>query len=292
MNIAIHCKNGAVIVDPTTGEVLSRVYRPVDLRVEAATQDSVLESGRAAIPVCMEDGGQVEILRRYGKFVWNIFDSMQLVFTDLPTSLWTRIALLATYMNEEGEIADSFGLPFRQDEIQQVLMMPDGAFRKFMDRIERASIVDLVPGAVRVKEEVIRVSPLDTVEESMLGADRETISKTYIRAVRHLYANASAQSMEYLCYVFRLLPFVNWKYHIICENPLEEDARLLRPLTLGDFADNIRYRRNEVDDLLRFLMTPACMVGDEACRIVNYMPGTGDGVENYYLCVDPRVCCP
>lgn len=271
---------------------MSRVYRPVDLCVKAATQDSVLESGHAAIPVCMEDGGQVEILRRYGKFVWNIFDSMQLVFTDLPTSLWTRIALLATYMNEEGEIADSFGLPFRQDEIQQVLAMPDGAFRKFMDRIERASIMDFVSRAVRFKEEVIRVSPLDTVEESMLGADRETISKTYIRAVRHLYANASAQSMEYLCYVFRLLPFVNWKYHIVCENPLEEDARLLRPLTFGDFAENIRYRRNEVDDLLRFLVTPTVEVGSGALRIVNYMPGKQDGVENYYLCVDPRVCCP
>ncbi len=281
-----------MIVDPTTGEVLSRVYSPVDLHVEAAIQDAVPENGRAAIPVCMEDGGQVEILRRYGKFVWNVFDAMQLVFTDLPTSLWTHVALLATYMNEDGEIADSFGLPFRQDEIQQVLAMPDGAFRKFMDRIERASIVDFVPGAVCFKEEVIRVSPLDTVEESMLGADRETISRTYIRAVRHLYANASEQSMEHLCYVFRLLPFMNWKYHVVCENPLEEDARLLRPLTLGDFADNIRYRRNEVNDLLRFLMAPTCMVGDEACRIVSYMPGKQDGVENYYLCVDPRVCCP
>lgn len=281
-----------MIVDPATGEVLSRVYSPVDLHVEAAFQDSVLENGRAAIPVCMEDGGQVEILRRYGKFVWNIFDSMQLVFTDLPTSVWTRVALLATYMNEDGEIADSFGLPFRQDEIQRVLMMPDGAFRKFIDRIERASIVDFVPGAVRFKEEVIRVSLLDTVEESMLGADRETISKTYIHAVRHLYANASEQSMEHLCYVFRLLPFVNWKYHVVCENPLEEDARLLRPLALGDFAENIRYRRNEVDDLLRFLMTPTVEVGGGSLRIVNYMPGERDGIENYYLCVDPRVCCP
>lgn len=281
----VYCEHGAIIKDPNSDAVLCEVHVPVALSMRAPDWSNASLRGRVAIPSWETCREEAPFLQRYSKFVWSIFDSFQTVFSDLPLSVCSLMMLLTIYMDGEGRVK-------HPEVAQRLLGLTDAEFAKLINRARRGRILEYDGSSCFISDNVIRIGKMDRKERALLGADETVVTDMYIRAVHTLGEHITKGSIEYLCYVLRLLPFVNWKYHIVCENPTETNARLLRPMTLGNFAQLIKYRKNESNDLLRFLMAPTCMVGDEACRIVNYMPGKQDGVENYYLCVDPRVCCP
>ena len=54
-----------------------------------------------------------------------------------------------------------------------------------------------------------------------------------------------------LGYIFKLIPYVNCEYNIICHNPLEKDLDLIEPMTVGEFCEAIGYDKTNASRLIK-----------------------------------------
>ena len=65
--------------------------------------------------------------------------------------------------------------------------------------------------------------------------------KLYRDAMRDLYNRANATDHQHIGLIFQMLPFVNYEYNILCNNPDEKDFEKADPITFGEFCRRIGY---------------------------------------------------
>ena len=74
--------------------------------------------------------------------------------------------------------------------------------------------------------------------------------KFYINGVRALYQSVSRNNHRQLGYFFKLLPFINVEYNLLCTNPLETELDKIELLSVADFCKLINYDVLHVNKLL------------------------------------------
>ncbi len=76
-------------------------------------------------------------------------------------------------------------------------------------------------------------------------------------SIKELYEKAKPTEHIYLGLLVQLLPYVNYEYNILCENPNETEPTKVKPLTLRQLAINLGYK-NSTDckkDLLKLKLS-------------------------------------
>lgn len=61
--------------------------------------------------------------------------------------------------------------------------------------------------------------------------------KVFRQAVRYMYENTDDNSKRVLDYLYRLIPFINLKYNVLCANPFEQDKSKIIPLKVSDICE-------------------------------------------------------
>ena len=78
-------------------------------------------------------------------------------------------------------------------------------------------------------------------------------TRMYFPAVRNAYNRQEADTKEALYYLSRILPYVNLRYNVICENPTEYRLESIRPLTWSALCARIGYSRGHAARISRLL---------------------------------------
>lgn len=82
--------------------------------------------------------------------------------------------------------------------------------------------------------------------------------KIYIDGVRKLYSMVQPSQHKHLGYLFKMLPYVNLEYNVLCHNPLESNLDDIQLMTVSEFCGAIGYdisnwhRLNKIYKNLRF----------------------------------------
>lgn len=74
--------------------------------------------------------------------------------------------------------------------------------------------------------------------------------RLYIENIKKLYNITPTSKHKHLGYIFKLLPYINIEYNILCFNPMEIDIDQIIPLSLEDFCKMINYSISHIDRLL------------------------------------------
>ena len=81
----------------------------------------------------------------------------------------------------------------------------------------------------------------------MTGNKLEDFTRIYIDATRELYS-LNYKKTKKLAIAYKLLPYVNWKFNVLCSNVKEIDKNKINPLTIKDVMNITGYSQNHLSN--------------------------------------------
>lgn len=163
-------------------------------------------------------------------------------FGNISAESAVRLLYLCTYLNFENEFMISQRQKMKKSDLKSILGLSTGTTFNFWKEVNGTYIIDLGDDGLKLNcSEIVRgaISDSDSLYK-----------KIYIDAIRNIYKATPTSKHKHLGYVFKLLPFINTEYNIICDNPEEKELKKIKPLSVADICDIIDYDKT---NLARFM---------------------------------------
>lgn len=233
------------------------------------------------------------VVRRDQSFVWVIFDPRCPFFEGLSKPSVSRMMYLATFIGKEGVIENTnsyrTGRPLTQKEIVKRLGCSEQTFLRFVKEMKGAGILSSERGVYRLSVQHFRKGVLTSEEIDAFWARGEVFTRLYIGAMRSLYNLSLPNLVSSLSYLFRMMPFVNCEYNVVTTSPFEEDIFRDEPMSMGDFADIVGYRRSHMSHLCNVLESLRFMADDGPAPVIRQVCATRGKTERIFWWIDPRL---
>lgn len=193
-----------------------------------------------------------------------------------------RLIYLATYMEYgTGRLLVSQRRPMRWGDLPQLLGVSQAEMYRLRREVTDKYILDRDDGLYMVDKYFLRgVLPRSETDRRY--------QQFYIEAVRELYRKTPNSRHKYLGYVFRMLPYVNMEYNILCHNPDETNLDYVMPLTVSEFCQKIGYASENRGRLLRVYAGITFDVKDHSEHFCAFVTN-GLDIDMARIVVNPRV---
>lgn len=234
--------------------------------------------------------------REYGNFIWGRYQLSQPYAEKLSGTTVTRLMLLATYMDYDGTlISDDFGGKGNTKDyldkasIQKILKLTDKTFARFWSELNDNRLVFERDNKYYLSQEMFAKGYVNKKTLSIMAENDQYITRLYINSIREIYNKSKVSTHAALSYIFRMIPFVNRKYNVLCFNPLEEDFDKIQYMTVGDFCEQVGYDRSNATRLFHELYKPTFMTKKGERFAVRYVSGKDLRKGSFYIFVSPLV---
>lgn len=274
--------NDGYYVDGTTGEVVPVAANTTIMGAEER------ESYRRKVEQTAELRESVEAQKELcGDFYWTLFDVREEYYPEVSDSLLAKIVYLITYMDYETNllvIQDSSTSPKRpmlKKDVAQIIRLHRCKFSRFWDELLATRIVSEEPDGK------LRVSPLFC--KGSLTRKNKTAIKVFTHAVRYMYENIDVRSHQYIAYLFRLIPYINLRYNVFCQNPLETEKSEIVRMTAKDMCHLFGLDDSQVKRFIKTLFKLSFIDknGDKRSVITLVTNYKNDGERNFVL-INPQ----
>ncbi len=152
---------------------------------------------------------------------------------DISPETLARLVYLSTFLkyNHNGVLAYK-RKPIKQKDLPAILGVSTDTVKKFLSESQEYLTV--------LDDKTIQLNNRCFIRGSLSKANN-TYIKIYIHAMRKLYEQTKTTHHRYLGYIFKVLPYINIKYNILCWNPGETDLEEIDPITHTQFCKLIGY---------------------------------------------------
>lgn len=144
-------------------------------------------------------------------------------------------------------------------------------------------------GELRINRDVFMRGDMKPAEIAKIAQDDRYIMRLYFPVVRYLYESADHETRRVLNYMYKLLPFMNREYNIVCHNPLETDIEKVKPMRIGEFCEAIGYDKTHSGRISRMLFKPEFKVKDHYESAIAYVVNKSLRREDFCIYVNPRI---
>ena len=157
-------------------------------------------------------------------------------FAGLSDATVARLVFLATFLQLDSErLFKTERTPLRLDDLPELMGMHRKTVNSFLEEVRSYIAVDENDGLYMV---------CNVFKRGKLPKGQHTaMQRLYRDSIRNLYRQTPVSKHRLLGIVFRLLPYVNQEYNILCYNPDEDCIDDLDLLSLDDFCKLIGYDR-------------------------------------------------
>jgi len=112
------------------------------------------------------------------------------------------------------------------------------------------------------------------------------VTRLFNEAIRNIYTNVDTKSHRYLGYLFKLIPYINTKYNILCKDNIEQDRDNLERMTLGDVCAVLNHDKSNARRLGNELLSLKLKDGSAIFAAVAFK---SLDVKNMCLIINPKV---
>lgn len=273
-----------VVVNTQTGEAITEEVRVVSLAADEKRRDIAKKKAdrKRSQELAQAAGGNK-------RFIFHIYHVCVNTFPEMKPANLTRLMFLATHINYNNVLVDKKNKPLTKPQIQKLMKLNKTQFYDFWSEMEKFNIIKETVQGFAINDELFFKGNIDPDLFRGNPLDTPAITRLYINGVQELYKKATPSSHKSLSYIFRILPFVNRRYNVVCFNPLEEDADLVQPMTLLDFADTIGYSRDQIKRLMRTLQESTFEVNGHETKAVGFANINSFATEDSKIFINPRV---
>lgn len=162
---------------------------------------------------------------------YDLKESIKLRFLYLSTYIaYTERNLYLTYDN---------GIQIDRDGLKDLL--------KLQDREFKTTIKALVDAGLLTKSGKRWIINADIAYKGTLSREqkKQPYTRIFKDALRELYSICDTKQHKQLYYIFKLLPYINPKYNVVCANPSEENPDDIIPLNMKQICELVGYNPNQ-----------------------------------------------
>lgn len=223
-----------------------------------------------------------------GDFYWTLFESKEEYYPDVSDSMLAKIVYLITYMDYETNLlvvqdgVTAPKRPMRKSDVAQIIRLHRCKFTSFWSEMLATGIItEEADGSLRVCP---RFCKGELTKKNMAAM------KVFTHAVRYMYENVDVRSHQYISYLFRLIPYINLRYNILCKNPLETERSEIERLTARDMCHIFGVDDNQIVRFMKQILRKLVFVdkkGDKRSVIVFLSDSKNDELRSFVL-VNPQ----
>jgi hypothetical protein len=253
------------LTDKETGEVISTTKAEIkpgtQVGIKATTEDQ-RESYKYKLELNKEIKAFIE--ENEGVFVHLMFKYGAPIFRELEEKApgnkcnthVIRFMMLTTCLTFGGKLFDS-----NKNRVKK------SSLKKIWDTTSKNSINDTYnllkecgyiyeteEGYIMINEDLVIKGAIENFEELRKQDHSFTYTRVFIDNLREMYLNTEPKQRKQLANLFKILPYINFKYNVFCTNPTETDKKELDLLDWADLAKLCGYDKSQVARFKKDLM--------------------------------------
>ncbi|GAA0723659.1 hypothetical protein GCM10008905_16540 [Clostridium malenominatum] len=227
------------LIDNATGEVLSEDFKITELqdireRKVFAQKDKLSKEFKE-----LQD-------KISGNFVFFIFKNMEFLKENLNDNDLVKFIYIGTYVKKEGVLMlDNNVTYIDKRRLRSLLNVGDKAFNTFYNKMLENNLMKEHDGKLYINFYYFWRGK-ESDYKKFTNVNLEDYTRIYTKATRELYNQIPGRGHKKLAIVFKLLPYVNWKYNILCKNTNEVDENKLEVLTIADIVELLNYNKTQM----------------------------------------------
>ena len=203
-------------------------------------------------------------------------------FANLSSYNLARTVYLASYLRfDTDELWKNSASRLRRSDLKDIMNLSSATADRFWSEVNGKFFF-------RDKEGFIHSLGKAFVAGHLLATPSAEYQQLYISALREIYKKVPLKQHARLGYVFQMLPFINFEYNILCENPTEKEYDNIIPMSVSDFCGKIGFDYTHTAELARkYGKITFTVNGREEvfCKFVY----NGDRVDTAHIFINPRL---
>lgn len=232
-------KNSNLACDEDTGEVIeaTTVIVPIGSKIQTPEQQKAAREWR--------EQQEKRLIRRklQDELGYFYFVMRQHRFGKISAESAARLIYLCTYLNYKNEFMLTERDKMKKIDLKNVLNLSVSTTFKFWKEVENVYIIDQGENSLKLCcSDIVRGKLVDKTN---------LYQKIYIESIRNIYRATPSTKHRYLGYIFKLLPYVNTEYNIICNNPEETNLKKVDPFTATEICRLLGYDEENVSRLIK-----------------------------------------
>lgn len=189
-----------------------------------------------------------------------------------------RLCILATYSSSSGKCYDKNRNPIKRSSLSTIWDVHRSKIGETYDSLMRAEcITENENKQIIVNTNIFKHGKME---------DIEMVSQTYTRMFNEkllgLYHNTPKRTRKQIGMMIRLLPYVNYKYNVICKNPETHIKDEIEPLNWMEICDILG---KEADDTVTRTKNTLMKFKIDGFDVLGQF-STGSG---YHIVINPKV---
>ena len=280
------------LIDKETGEVIDS--KTVEIKpgrrtgVSTSTEDQrdaykhKLELDKEMADFIKEnEGAFIHLIYKYGSV---IFKELEEKFSGNKSNIHIiRFIILATYMTFGGKLFDDDKHRIKKSSLKHIWDVSNrNSINETYNLLLECGYIYEEEGYIMINDKmIIKGEITDIINELKKDDSRYTYTRLFVNNIKSMYYGTEQKQRKQLANLFKILPYVNFKYNVFCSNPTEIDEIKLELLSWGDLAELCGYDRTNVTrfkkDLWNLKIYDHCVIGEFHCEA------------GMAICVNPKV---
>lgn len=237
-------------IDKETGEVIKeseKIYTLEDIKQRKLHADKAKEKEQFK-----------EIQKEvFGNFVFFIFNNIDKLTKVLNDSELTRFIYLGTYVKNDGILKlDNNKTFITKANLHKVLNISYETSNRLYNKLIDNNLM-IESGEVLYILNYFHYGKAKRYEE-ITETRLKNYTRIYIKTTRTLYESTSVRNHGKLAIAYKLLPYVHWKYNILCRNPLVELKENLDVLDINDVLEISGYSKENKSKFKNYFYSIEC----------------------------------
>lgn len=242
-------------IDTDTGEILGNILlkegsEQLILKVVNEKQSDAIKKKNSNNSDIIEhiqknEGAFVHLIYKYG---FPLMDKLQTKCEGNKVNIHIiRFIQLATYSTFGGKLFDNNRNEIRKSSLSKIW---DTTSRNSINEtykllIECGYIYETEEGDIMISEDLIIKGVIEDFKKLKKSDADLTYTRIFTKNVQDMYNGTEAKSRKQLANLFKILPYINFRYNVFCENPTETNSSKIVPLTWTDLAKVCGYEEKK-----------------------------------------------
>ncbi len=176
-----------------------------------------------------------------------------------------RLIYLCTYLNYSNEFMLNKNTRMMKKDLQKILDVSRQTVDNFWRDIKDVYVSESESGLILVCDDIIR---------GRMDKGNTYFQKLYITTIRNIYQATSKRNRKYLGYIYKLLPYINLEYNLVCKNPFEMDLDKIDTMSVGEICDVIGFEKSNFHRMVKILDKIELDINGRKELFVSYVKNT------------------
>lgn len=246
-------KNTIEVKDTDIVTTKVRSPKELDNQIQFAKNKKMLDAEMKEF-IENNEGAFVHLILKYGSA---IFEKLEQLAPGSRCNIHIiRLIVLATFQTYKGYLSYSNGQEIKKSSLKDIW---DTSSKNSINETynllkECGYIYEAEDGCLMINEDIVVKGTIKNFEELRADDKNYTYTRLFVDNVRNMYYGTESKQRKQLANLFKILPYINFKYNIFCSNPTETDKTKLELLDWTDLARICGYNIDNASRLKKDLM--------------------------------------